>query len=195
MKQKYGMTNVTAKNAAEANLDRIYKSNKIDIVTYQNERDEIEKKISSAFDDLSTCTRDLADTLRMLPLGKNVAQRVLCTNCSHYASGFIDSGYGCGYRNAQMLFSSIRGEPALRDVVFNNGNTSMPSITKIQELIESAWAKGFDVMGKAQLGGKLKYTSKWIGATDLAAMFFSLRIRYVLRKRENKTTVRKSTNF
>jgi zinc finger-containing ubiquitin peptidase 1 len=54
----------------------------------------------------------------------------------------------------------------------------MPSILKIQQLIEKAWENGFDPMGREQLGGKLKYTTKWIGSSDVAALFFSLRIKY-----------------
>lgn len=53
----------------------------------------------------------------------------------------------------------------------------MPSITKIQQLIENAWAKGFDLIGRDQLNGVLKNTAKWIGASDICAMFSSLRIR------------------
>ena len=54
----------------------------------------------------------------------------------------------------------------------------MPSITKIQQLIENAWSLGFDLEGKDQLGGKLYNTAKWIGASDICAMFSSLRIKY-----------------
>ena len=57
-------------------------------------------------------------------------------------------------------------------------NTNMPSITKIQELIETAWSHGFDVEGKNQLGGKLKHTAKWIGATDVCALLSWLKIKY-----------------
>jgi hypothetical protein len=53
----------------------------------------------------------------------------------------------------------------------------MPSVTKIQQLIENAWQNGFDLLGKAQLGGTLKNTSKWIGASDVCAMFSFLKIR------------------
>ena len=53
----------------------------------------------------------------------------------------------------------------------------MPSVSKIQELIEIAWSHGFDVEGKAQLGGKLKNTAKWIGASDVCALFSWLHIR------------------
>lgn len=53
----------------------------------------------------------------------------------------------------------------------------MPSIGKIQKLIEQAWSNGFDLMGKEQLGGVLFNTTKWIGASDVAAMFSFLKIK------------------
>lgn len=53
----------------------------------------------------------------------------------------------------------------------------MPSVSKIQQLIENAWRNGFDLMGQAQLGGVLYKTAKWIGASDVAAMLLSLHIK------------------
>ena len=47
-------------------------------------------------------------------------RRYLCTLCDHYGTGILDSGYGCGYRNTQMLLSSIRADPKLCDKLFNN---------------------------------------------------------------------------
>jgi hypothetical protein len=35
--------------------------------------------------------------------------------------------------------------------------------------IEEAWAAGFDVQGRDQLGGRLRNTRKWIGATEIVA--------------------------
>lgn len=48
----------------------------------------------------------------------------------------------------------------------------------IQRLIENAWRKGFDLAGMEQLGQKLVNTRKWIGATEIAAVLHSLRVRY-----------------
>lgn len=171
------MTDVSASSRAQSNLDRLYKQQKIDIVTYQNERDLVDKKMQTVIDDLTTCTPNLIQSIRSAPLTGAIAKRYTCTSCDHFSSSFIDSGYGCGYRNTQMLLSSLREDASFRSVLFNNGNMSMPSIFKIQDLIESAWSKGFDQIGRSQLGGKLKNTAKWIGSTDIAAMFLSLRIR------------------
>ena len=54
----------------------------------------------------------------------------------------------------------------------------MPSITKIQELIENTWSNGFDLQDKTQLGGCLKGAAKWIGASDVCTMLSALRLRY-----------------
>ena len=43
--------------------------------------------------------------------------------------------------------------------------------------IEEAWSSGFDVQGRDQLGGRLKNTRKWIGATEIVAFLASRRIR------------------
>lgn len=81
---------------------------------------------------------------------------------------------------------------------------AMPSISKLQKLVEAAWAQGFDVQvifvhdfienfklnrfhfsftctvrcaqGSEQLGCKLYNTRKWIGATEALTLLSSLRI-------------------
>ena len=113
------MTEVKASSKAICNLDRALKQNKIDIVTYNYEKDQIENRISSLFDDGTTCSKDVIQLIESTSFNKTTNKRMLCTKCDHYASGYIDSGYGCGYRNTQMILSSIREDPALRDTLFN----------------------------------------------------------------------------
>ena len=59
------------------------------------------------------------------------------------------------------------------------GRPVIPSIPKIQRLIEAAWQKGFDLQGSGQLGGKVINTTKWIGATEIVATLSALKIKYV----------------
>ena len=59
------------------------------------------------------------------------------------------------------------------------GKTDIPSIPRLQLLIEDAWNRGFDAQGRDQLSGKVHNTRKWIGATEVVAVFSSLRIKYV----------------
>jgi hypothetical protein len=182
------MTNESSSSKAIKTLNNLYKSNKIGIVHCENQKEQIMNQTNSIFDDGSTRTKDLIACLRDHTLGKTVSKRFLCTKCSHYSSGYVDRDYGCGYRNTQMLLSSIREDDELKHVLFNNNQTVIPSIYKIQDLIESAWSKGFDLMGKEQLNGCLKNTSKWIGSSDIAAMFLSLRVRVELIDIQSKTT-------
>ena len=53
----------------------------------------------------------------------------------------------------------------------------IPSIPKIQQLIEAAWERGFDKQGCEQLGGKVYNSTKWIGATEIVATLASLKVR------------------
>ena len=61
----------------------------------------------------------------------------------------------------------------------SDGMPLIPSIPKVQQMIESAWSKGFDPDGCHQLRGRLVNTQKWIGATDIVATLASLGVRYV----------------
>jgi hypothetical protein len=56
----------------------------------------------------------------------------------HLSTGFMDLGWGCGYRNCQMLMTFLErqnedGEPLLKNVL---------DIPGIQLLIEKAWNEG-----------------------------------------------------
>ena len=57
------------------------------------------------------------------------------------------------------------------------GRPLMPSVYRLQQLIESAWARGYDETGCRQLGGKLVGTRKWIGATEIYAVLSFLGVR------------------
>jgi len=57
------------------------------------------------------------------------------------------------------------------------GRPLMPSVYRLQQLIEHAWSAGFDEAGCRQLGGKLVGTRKWIGATEIYAVLSFLGVR------------------
>ncbi|CAF0758124.1 unnamed protein product [Brachionus calyciflorus] len=169
LKKRFGMTNSKASSKAISSLNQAYKKNKMDALTYHNQKELIETKINSIYDDNSTSLNGIIEIIEQFPLGKNTTSRYLSSKCSLFTSGFIDKSYGCGFRNTQMLLSCIREDPKLKEVIFNN--------RKIQQIIEKAWAHDFDIMGKNQLGGVLYNTTKWIGASDVAAMFSFLGIK------------------
>ncbi len=63
------------------------------------------------------------------------------------------------------------------DIKKSSDDVNVPSISKLQQMIEWAWSQGFDERGCRQLGGKVFKTRKWIGATEVAMLLSSLRIR------------------
>ncbi|CAO2649441.1 Nn.00g068260.m01.CDS01 [Neocucurbitaria sp. VM-36] len=78
----------------------------------------------------------------------------------------------CGYRNIQMLLSYIQGAKAQGHEEFP-GRT--PGILKLQDLIENAWDKGINTIGRVQTGG-IRDTRKYIGTPEAQAFFLSSEI-------------------
>eukprot|EP01038_Epipyxis_sp_PR26KG_P008653 gene8653-11696_t len=90
--------------------------------------------------------------------------------CDHFTQkGQVGWQWSCGYRNIQMICSSLLKYPQFYNVLFN-GNGKIPSISELQIWIENAWLAGFDPEGALHFGGKLHYSSKWIGATECATL-------------------------
>ena len=90
--------------------------------------------------------------------------------CARDGAPRADFGWGCGYRNIQMLCSHLlRRSPALRKRLFE-GAEYVPTVPGIQAQIERSWALGFDPAGRLQLGGRLRGTRKWIGTSECCAL-------------------------
>ena len=143
-------------------------SGKMSVVDYYERSQAMAESERSGEDDGSSLTRQV--TRLLTP--DNSLTTFLSTSTDHYASSYGDKGWGCGYRNLQMLLSNLFGRPEYRDVLssslaVNKNSLIMPSISKLQRIIEAAWQAGFDRMGCEQLGGRLLNTRKWIGATEI----------------------------
>ncbi|XP_070306023.1 zinc finger-containing ubiquitin peptidase 1 isoform X2 [Odocoileus virginianus] len=98
----------------------------------------------------------------------------LSAGVDHFHSSFGDKGWGCGYRNFQMLLSSLLQNDAYGDSL---KDMSVPCIPKIQSMIEDAWKEGFDPQGASQLNNRLQGTKAWIGACEIYTLLTSLRIK------------------
>lgn len=94
------------------------------------------------------------------------------------------------YSNIQMLLSALSRNKIYAELlkkhvyspqfgIQKSTTNVMPSIPKIQEMIEWAWKQGFDAQGCDQLDGKLYNTKKWIGATEVTALLSSMRIKLI----------------
>ena len=51
------MSNAKSSSIAESHLDNAFKTHKIDILTYHHEKNQIEKRVKSIYDDGSTCNK------------------------------------------------------------------------------------------------------------------------------------------
>ncbi|ORY26720.1 peptidase family C78-domain-containing protein [Naematelia encephala] len=102
-------------------------------------------------------------------------EAVICSDTVHIKGIWkFDLGWGCGYRNALMAISAlVLANADYRPVFSKEANGADPGVRRVQGWIEEAWHQGFDTMGRDQLKGKILGTRKWIGTSDLYAMFTS----------------------
>ncbi|CAH1799125.1 unnamed protein product [Owenia fusiformis] len=179
LKTEYGMdSSGSYKQQGESHLEKEVGRGNINIAEYYNKKIDLQQAQSAGIDDGHSSTKGVMVKLRQFYALTNYSIKDvwLASDVTHYASSYADKGWGCGYRNLQMLLSSLATSPTYEEVLFN-GRPLIPSIPKIQRLIEAAWIKGFDVQGAGQLGNQLVNTKKWIGATEIVATLSSLKIK------------------
>ncbi|PNH08235.1 Zinc finger with UFM1-specific peptidase domain protein [Tetrabaena socialis] len=101
----------------------------------------------------------------------------LCCPLQHFGAGASDRGWGCGWRNIQMLSSALLlRSPQLREALYG-GAGFVPDIGSMQAWLEAAWAGGFDLLGADSLGGSIQGDRKWIGTTEAAALLRSFGVK------------------
>jgi hypothetical protein len=109
----------------------------------------------------------------------------------HFGGQRIDSGWGCGYRNIQMLAAHLIATNQHSANALFSGSRFVPDIPSLQAWIEVAWRAGFDAVGAEQLDRNLQGGKKWIGTTEAAVLFRYFGIPAVIidfgamRSREN----------
>lgn len=99
----------------------------------------------------------------------------------HQSLSSEDKGWGCGWRNIQMLSSHLlRQRLETREVLFG-GCGFVPDIPSLQRWLEIAWDKGFDTVGSSYFDSKIYGVKKWIGTTECVTVLrsFGLRARIV----------------
>lgn len=181
LQAQYGMDNHGSfREQSLANMQRAVYAGEMSVSDYYNRQVELKLAEQEGTDDGHSCTKGLIPKIKAVSVNSNnVVRTWMCTTVDHYGSTYGDRGWGCGYRNMQMLLSSLLHHTGYNSKLFNGKNT-MPAISKIQSLIEAAWRMGFDAQGCEQLGGKLFNTRKWIGATEVVTFLCSFRIRVQL---------------
>ncbi|KAK6628059.1 hypothetical protein RUM44_010541 [Polyplax serrata] len=197
LQAQYGMDNQgNFKEQSLTNMQKAVYAGEMSVSDFYERQIGLRFAENSGIDDGSSCTRDLIQRIRAISqVSSNVVRAFTCTTVDHYASTYGDEGWGCGYRNLQMMMSSLLYHPVYNEKLCKSGlmggshgsgsnifisKTAAPSISRLQQHIEWAWRQGFDEQGCEQLGGKVHNTRKWIGATEIVTALCSIRIRCLL---------------
>uniref|UniRef100_A0A8C2S476 Zinc finger-containing ubiquitin peptidase 1 n=1 Tax=Capra hircus TaxID=9925 RepID=A0A8C2S476_CAPHI len=143
---------------------------------FHRRKADMMESLAIGVDDGKTKTSGIMEALyRYYQNAATDVRRVwLSAGVDHFHSSFGDKGWGCGYRNFQMLLSSLLQNDAYDDSL---KGMSVPCIPKIQSMIEDAWKEGFDPQGASQLNNRLQGTKAWIGACEIYTLLTSLRIK------------------
>ncbi|KAK6534758.1 hypothetical protein TWF281_006059 [Arthrobotrys megalospora] len=117
-------------------------------------------------------TSGLIPVIRQLSaLDPNVKKAYVCHPCVKHVYKEHPAANGfCGYRNIQMMASFCRRNfvPGCERLY----GERIPTIIDIQKWIENAWDKGINAHAREETGGIL-YTRKYIGSSEVEAMFTS----------------------
>lgn len=185
LRAQYGMDNQgNFREQSVTNMQRAVYAGEMSVSDYYERQLDLRAAESCGVDDGSSVTRGIVGRIRAVSLNSPQVNRVYtCTCVDHYAASYGDRGWGCGYRNTQMLISSLLTHTGYNELLYRAwqgqkpSRSAVPSISRLQSLIEAAWAQGFDLQGSEQLGCKLYNTRKWIGATEVVTLLSSLRIK------------------
>ncbi|KAG9342757.1 hypothetical protein JZ751_015620 [Albula glossodonta] len=160
----------------ERNLEREVSRGNMAPAEFHRKRAEIMESLASGVDDGRTRTSGVIGSLCQYYQreGNDVVHIWLSAETDHYSSGEGDRGWGCGYRNFQMLLSSLHKMEAYRGC---GTNGAIPSLPRVQALMEKAWREGLDPQGASHFSHKLQGTRAWIGATEIYSLFTSLGVR------------------
>ncbi|XP_034170762.2 zinc finger-containing ubiquitin peptidase 1 isoform X1 [Pangasianodon hypophthalmus] len=161
----------------ERSMERAVSRGHMTPTEFHMKRIEMMETLAAGLDDGQTRTTGLVSALYNFYQreSKDGARVWLCSESEHFSSSDGDRGWGCGYRNFQMLLSSL--QRLEQYTTLHTLPDSFPSIPRVQALIEAAWAEGIDPQGASQFNGRLKGTRAWIGATEIYAVLTSLQLR------------------
>lgn len=174
LRAQYGMDDQGnfREQSAAAMQSAVY-AGEMSVADYYERQVGLRAAESHGIDDNTSCTKSVVPRVLSLSASSpGVMRTLLCSSVDHYASSYGDKGWGCGYRNLQMMLSSLLqvSSSTIVDVLllgklisflFQNtkyhealyaawgtqhpSRTAMPSISRLQKLVEAAWAQGFDL--------------------------------------------------
>ncbi|KAL3846033.1 hypothetical protein ACJIZ3_003436 [Penstemon smallii] len=117
-----------------------------------------------------------------LELDSKNSVSILSGHVDHFQSiESEDVGWGCGWRNIQMLSSHLLSQRHEAREALYGGSGFVPDIASLQRWLELAWEKGFDTPGSHDFDRRIYGKKNWIGTTECAALlrYFGLRAKVV----------------
>ncbi|KAJ8290912.1 hypothetical protein GJAV_G00019120 [Gymnothorax javanicus] len=160
----------------ERNMEKAVSRGHMGPAEFHRKRAEVMESLASGVDDGKTRTSGLIAALYEYYRreGSETAHVWLSSEADHYSSSDGDRGWGCGYRNFQMLLSSLHKMEVFKGCFRDR---TVPSIPRVQALLEEAWQHGMDPQGASHFGNKLRGSCAWIGATEIYSLFTSFGVR------------------
>ncbi|XP_044864539.1 zinc finger-containing ubiquitin peptidase 1 isoform X4 [Mauremys mutica] len=178
LQRQYGLDSSGGyKQQSLKNMEREVARGRMQPSEYHKRKADMMESLAFGVDDGKTKTSGVIEALCRYYQNeiKDVRRVWLSTGVDHFHSSLGDKGWGCGYRNFQMLLSSLLSNgmynDCLRDI------TLIPCIPKIQSMIEDAWKEGFDPQGASHFSNRLHGTKSWIGACEIYSLLTSLRLK------------------
>ncbi|XP_030012827.1 zinc finger-containing ubiquitin peptidase 1 [Sphaeramia orbicularis] len=159
----------------ERTMERAVARGLMNPAEFHSQRAEMMESLASGVDDGRTRAQGVLRALYEYyqTEARDCVHVWLSSETDHYCSSAGDKGWGCGYRNFQMLLSSLLKAEAYAPVF--SGKT-VPSIPRVQSMIEEAWNEGLDPRGASHFNQRLQGTRAWIGATEIYSLLTSLGI-------------------
>ncbi|MEE6476097.1 hypothetical protein FKM82_010973 [Ascaphus truei] len=178
LQRQFGLDNSGGyKQQSLQNMERAVASGRMQPMEFHRQKADMMESLAYGIDDGSTKTSGVMEALCRYyhNAGSEVSRVWLCSQLDHFSASLGDKGWGCGFRNFQMLLSSLLLNDAYKDCL--QDFRSIPCIPKIQCMIEDAWKEGFDPHGASHFNGRLQGTKAWIGACEMYSLLTSLQFK------------------
>lgn len=109
LRAQYGMDDQgNFREQSAAAMQRAVYAGEMSVADYYERQVGLRAAESHGVDDGSSCTKSVSPrVLALSSSSPNVLKTYLCSSVDHYASSYGDKGWGCGYRNLQMMLSSL----------------------------------------------------------------------------------------
>ncbi|XP_015228420.1 PREDICTED: zinc finger with UFM1-specific peptidase domain protein isoform X1 [Cyprinodon variegatus] len=160
----------------ERSMERAVASGHLAPAEFHLKRAEMMERLASGIDDGSSRTQGIIQALKDYYQAecRDCVHVWLSADTDHYSSSAGDTGWGCGYRNFQMLLSSLHRIETYSSALQEK---TVPCIPRVQRMIQEAWKEGLDPQGASHFNHQLERTEAWIGATEIYVLLTSLGLR------------------